>query len=168
MGTVEAYGLALALAIGLVALLGSRGMWLAAAVMLLEWAASNGAVMASDRLDPAEAFGVIHCLCAWLLLRDGRHSAEVMIGGIYLALFIIDGGYLIRLVASGSANQHLFLSWTAGGGWAQIAVLAAGGMADGPGKRSLIARLGSGPVGAGFAIAGAAVAAGVAHAAGSP
>ncbi|OYZ15647.1 MAG: hypothetical protein B7Y35_06145 [Sphingomonadales bacterium 28-64-96] len=179
MTNVEFYALGLAPAVLIVLLLGSRGLWLAAAVMVLEFAASNGAVAASGRHDPAEAFAFLHFLCAWLLLRDSRHSAEVIIGGIYAVLFLIDGLYLALVVAhaflpawvSGPPSAGLYLWMTAGGGWAQIAALAAGGLADGTGNRSAItfagARYRPVGVGAGLAVAGAAVLAGVAHAAGA-
>lgn len=166
MTNVDIYALGLALAIGVAVLLGSRGLWLAAAVMVVEFAAANGAVVASERWVPIEAFGFIHLIAAWLLLRDNRHTAEVIIGGVYLALFVTDIGYSIRLLASGSANTSLYLNWAAGGGWAQIAVLAAGGLADGPGKRTYIPDFHRGAVAAGAVLAGGALAAGVAHAAG--
>ncbi len=165
MTTVEAYGLGLAFAIGVAIMLGGRGLWLAAAVMLLEWAASNGAVIASGRLAPAEAFAFIHFLSAWCLLRDERSTAEVVIGVVYVALFVIDGGYLIRVWASGSASTLNYLNWTAGGGWAQIAALAAGGLAHGPGKRWFLPADRSWPVGLWAGLAGAALAASVAEAA---
>lgn len=174
MGTVEVYALGLVLAIGVAMLLGSRGLWLAAVVMTVEFAACNGAVAASGRLDPAEAFAFVHFLSAWLLLRDGRHSAEVIIGGIYAALFLVDGAYLALNLAHvvglswvpGPPSAGLFLWMTAGGGWAQIAALAAGGLADGPGKRSHISAVDPRRLGAGLALAGVALVAGVAHAAG--
>lgn len=165
MTGVEAYGLGLAAAIGVAAMLGGRGLWLAASVMLGEWAASNGAVHAAGRLDPAEAFAFIDFLAAYVLLRDERNTAEVMIGCLYLALFVIDGGYMINLLASGSASMGVYLDWRAGGGWAQIAVLAAGGLANGPGKRWFLPPDRSWPVGLWAGLAGAAFAAGVAEAA---
>jgi hypothetical protein len=173
MGTVEAYALALMLAIGLAVLLGSRGLWLAGAVLLVEFLACNGAVAASGRIDPAEAFALLHFLSAWLLLRDNRHSAEVIIGGIYAALFLVDGLYLLLNLAAfagwrwvpGPPSAGLFLWITAGGGWAQIAALAAGGVADVRGKRMFAGDQRRGVV-VGVALAGAALAAGVAQAAG--
>lgn len=171
MSTVEAYGLGLALAIGVAALSGNRGLWLAGLVMLLEFLACNGAVDASGRLVPAEAFAFIHFLAAAALLRDGRGTTEVVIGGAYLALFVIDGGFLLSVVLhglgwlSGPPSQGLFLWTSAGGGWAQIAVLAAGGVANGPGKRWFKPAADPWPVGVGFAVAGAALVAGVAKAA---
>lgn len=165
MTGVEAYGLGLALAIGVAGAMSARGLWLAASVMLLEWAACNGAVAASGRLDPAEAFAFIHFLCAACLLRDERATAEVAIGAVYLALFVIDGGYLIRVWASGSASIANYLNWTAGGGWAQIAALAAGGLANGPGKRWFAPPDRPWPVGIWAGLAGVALAAGMAEAA---
>jgi hypothetical protein len=160
MSAVTAYGLGLALAIGVVMALGSRGLWLAATVLAIEWALSNAAVQASGRFDPAEAFAFIHFLAAVCLLRDERHSGEVIIGGIYLVLFVVDGSYMIAHAATGSADMLRYLNWTAGGGWAQIAVLTAGGLADG---RRQWRRAGA--LGAGIVLAGAAVAASVAAAA---
>lgn len=171
MDAVQAYGLGLAVAIGVAMLWGNRGLWLAAAVMLLEWAAANGAVSASGRFVPAEAFAFIDFLAAACLLRDERSTAEVIIGGAYLALFVIDGGYLLSIVLhglgwlSGSPSQGFFLWMRAGGGWVQIAVLAAGGLANGPGKRWWKPAAGAWPVGVGFGVAGIALAAGVAKAA---
>lgn len=165
MSTVEAYGLGLAL-VGAASLLwGGRGLVLTAAVMAIEWAVANAAVHVIGAYDPALAFGAIHGLAAWCLLRDERASAEVVIGGVYLVLFIMDGAYLAATYLHGVADMKRYLDWLAGGGWAQILVLAAGSFVNGPG-RYIATRWRRNPASVVFggAFAVATVAAGVAQA----
>ena len=165
MSTVEAYGLGLALAGAASLVWGGRGLVLTAAVMAVEWAVANAAVHVIGVYDPALAFGAVHGLAAWCLLRDERASAEVVIGGVYLVLFILDGAYLAATYLHGVADTMRYLTWLAGGGWAQIAVLAAGSFANGPG-RYIATRWRRNPFAMvyGWIIALAAIAAGVAQA----
>lgn len=165
MSPVEAYGIGIALAGAAALVWGGRGLLLTAAVMVAEWGLANLAVHVGGVYDPALAFGAIHGLAALCLLRDERASAEVVIGGVYLVLFILDGAYLAATYLHGVADVRLYLDWLAGGGWAQILVLAAGSFANGPGRYIASRwRVNPGRVVAGGAFVVASVAAGVAQA----
>jgi hypothetical protein len=178
----EAYWLALALTGAAVLLWGHRGLILAAAVMVAEAGAcllltlatgfNAGAVATLAAPWPATAgalgFAAVHGSAAWLLLRDERHSAEVVVGGLYLALFLLDGVLVAGLWAHGVVSVARYLDWQAAAGWAQIAALAAGSVCDGPGQWITRRWFGNSvAVGAGGAAVVAAIAAGVAKAAGA-